>query len=153
MPHPLNLSDAELISRLSYTEDSFVERKSKSDRPGWLRTVVAFANSTPVGLPAILFIGVDDAGQIAPDVDTEKTMQAFSDYVDAHAWPPIYKFPRTLVHAGKSCVAVLVPGSAERPHFAGRAFVRVGTQTKDASEAQFSELIASRNSKVRELLA
>jgi hypothetical protein len=46
-------------------------------------------------------------------------------------------------------VAVAVPGSPERPHFAGRAYVREGTQTKDASARQFEELIASRSGKAR----
>jgi predicted HTH transcriptional regulator len=75
----LHLTDAELIARLTMTEDSFVERKSQTDRAGWLKTVVAFANSTPIGLPAVLFIGVSDDGVVSANVDVEKTMQAFSD--------------------------------------------------------------------------
>jgi len=151
--HSLNLTDAELIARLTQTEDSFVERKSKSDKGGWLKTVVAFANSVPVGLPAVLFIGVNDDGQIAESVDTEKAMQIFSDFIGEHAWPPVYSLARDLTHHGRSCIAVIVPGSPERPHFAGKAFVRAGTQTKEASDAQYTELIASRNSKVSEILA
>jgi hypothetical protein len=131
------------------TEDSFIERKSQTDKSGWLKTVVAFANSTPIGLPAVLFIGVSDDGVISASVDVERTMQAFSDYVAAHAWPPIFTLPRALTSQGNSCVAVIVPGSAERPHFAGRSFVRVGTQTKEASDEQFAALVASRSSKAR----
>jgi hypothetical protein len=153
MPHPLHLTDAELVARLTQTEDSFVERKSQSDKSGWLRTTVAFANSTPVGLPSVLFIGASDDGQISANVDVEKTLQAFSDHIGAHAWPPIFTTARELTHAGRSCVAVIVPGSAERPHFAGRAYVREGTQTKDASAAQFTTLIASRNSKARAIIS
>ena len=152
MSSPLHLTDAELAARLTQTEDSFVERKSQSDRPGWLRTTVAFANSTPIGLPSVLFIGVSDDGQISANVEVEKTLQAYSDYIGDHTWPPIYTLARELTHNGRSCVAVIVPGSAERPHFGGRAFVRVGTQTKDASAEQFAELIASRNSKARYIL-
>jgi hypothetical protein len=142
----LHLTDAELIARLTMTEDSFIERKSQSDRNGWLRTVVAFANSTPIGLPAVLFVGVSDDGVISANVDVERALQTFSDYVDAHVWPPIFTLPRTLNYQGNSCVAVIVPGSSERPHFAGRSFVRVGTQTKDASDQQFESLISDRNS-------
>jgi hypothetical protein len=152
MSHSLNLTDAELVARLTQIEDSFVERKSKSDKGGWLKTVVAFANSVPVGLPAILFIGVSDDGQIADGVDIEKTLQTFSDVLGQHAWPPIYTVPRVLTHNARSCVAVVVPGSSERPHFAGRAFVRDGTQTKDASPQQFDALIASRSGKARRIL-
>jgi hypothetical protein len=151
MSHPLHLTDAELIARLTQTEDSFVERKSQSDKSGWLRTTVAFANSTPIGLPSVLFIGVSNDGQISANVDVEKTLQAFSDHIGAHAWPPIYALARELTHAGRSCVAAIVPGSVERPHFAGRAYVREGTQTKDASMDQFERLIAERSSKVHEI--
>jgi hypothetical protein len=39
-----------------------------------------------------------------------------------------------------------------RPHFAGEAYVRVGDQIRPASEDQFSQLIATHNSKARTLL-
>jgi hypothetical protein len=52
-----------------------------------------------------------------------------------------------LTHEGRECVAVIVPGSANRPHFAGRAYVRNGTETNDASEQQFDRLIADRTSR------
>lgn len=146
------LTDNELIARLRSFEDAFVERKSKSDRGGWLKTIVAFANSTPIGYPATLFIGVDDSGQIVDQMNVESTMRSVSDLVGEHAWPPIYILPKAVSHEGKSCVAVIVPGSSERPHFAGRSYVRVGEQTKDASEQQFAELIAQRSSKARKIL-
>lgn len=148
---PLHLTDGELIARLTQIEDSFVERKSQSDKAGWLRTTVAFANSTPVGLPAVLFIGVNDDGTIEDGVNVERTMQTFSDFVASHAWPPIFTIPRTITHGSRPCVAVIVPGSPEGPHFAGRSYVRVGTQTKEASSAQFAELIAVHSSKAREI--
>lgn len=52
------LSDDDLLSsRLSNTEDNFVERKRFSDDRQWLRTAVAFANSCPIGYPGILSSG------------------------------------------------------------------------------------------------
>jgi hypothetical protein len=50
----IDLSDADL-SRLTTFEDAFVERKSPGETRDLLKTAVAFANSTPVGYPAILF--------------------------------------------------------------------------------------------------
>jgi hypothetical protein len=47
------LSDIDLAARLTDTEDHFTERKSKSDKGGWLRTTVAFANSTPIPVSPI----------------------------------------------------------------------------------------------------
>lgn len=34
------------------------------DDKDWKKTAVAFANSVPVGLPAVLYIGVRDNGEI-----------------------------------------------------------------------------------------
>ena len=109
MSHPLHLTDAEFVARLTQTEDSFVERKSQTDKSGWLRATVAFANSTPIGLPSVLFIGVSDDGQISANVDVEKTLQAFSDHVGAHAWPPIYALPRELTMPGDLAWQSLYP--------------------------------------------
>ena len=147
----IELSDQDLLLRLRTFEDSFVERKSSSDKGGWLRTVVAFANSAPVGAPAVLFIGVADDGTIQSDINLETVQQKFSSVI-SKAYPPIATFPKVLEQGGKQFLAVIVPGSPERPHFAGRAYIRDGSQTKKASEPQFAELIAQRNSKARELL-
>jgi hypothetical protein len=146
-------SDADFIARLTSVEDQFVERKSKSDKGGWLRTTVAFANSTPIGYPAVLFIGVGDDGTIADNVNVGDTMKWYSDVINNGVWPPIYTAPRSLTHTGKSFIAVIIPGSAERPHFVGKSYVRSGTQSIEATEAQYTELIAQRLSKARELLA
>ena len=59
-----NLSDADLASRLTNFEDHFVERKTSGDQADWVKTVVAFANSTPIGYPAVLFIGVKTTGPL-----------------------------------------------------------------------------------------
>jgi predicted HTH transcriptional regulator len=58
------LSDQELFLRLSNFEDYFVERKSKGDTRDITKTAVAFANSAPIGYPAVLFVGVKDDGTI-----------------------------------------------------------------------------------------
>lgn len=53
---------------------------------------------------------------------------------------------------GKYIVAVIVQPDSDKPHFAGPAFVRVGSESKKASEVQFDELITSRTNKARPLL-
>jgi hypothetical protein len=50
--------------------------------------------------------------------------------------------------SGRECLAVVVPGSPKRPHFAGPAYVRVGSETKNASDEEYAKLIAERHSKV-----
>jgi predicted HTH transcriptional regulator len=58
----IEITDQDLLLRLRSFEDAFVERKTSGDSKDWLKTVVAFANSTPVGYPAVLFIGVKNDG-------------------------------------------------------------------------------------------
>jgi predicted HTH transcriptional regulator len=98
------LTEEALILRLQSTEHDFVERKSRSDQGGWLQSAVAFANSTPVGWPAVLFVGVDDDGkpQLAPEKleDLEKSV---SDVLE-QAYPAIYRHVIPLQWAdGLSC--------------------------------------------------
>ncbi len=141
-----------LVLRLRSTEHDFVERKSRSDRNGWLQSAVAFANSAPVGWPAILFVGVDDEGN--PQQGKEK-LEDLAKSVSAlleRAYPPLYRHIVPLHLDSGSCLAVVIPGSATRPHFAEKAYVREGPETKDASERQFDRLVAERQSKVREIL-
>ena len=146
-----DLSQQELIARLTNYEDAFVERKSASDSGDWVKTVVAFANSAPVGYPAVLYIGVRNDGSIEGKANLDSLQVSLNQKISL-AYPTIYYLPRILEHEGKQCLAVIIPGSAARPHFAGPAYIRVGSETRMASEQQFVELIASRRSKVREIL-
>ena len=60
--------DEDLLFRLRNFEDNFVERKTARDTKDWLKTVVAFANSTPLGSAAAMFIGVRQDGSIEDTV-------------------------------------------------------------------------------------
>ena len=50
----VNLNDADLLAVMKNFEDHLVERKTVKDHKDWKKTAVAFANSVPVGLPAVL---------------------------------------------------------------------------------------------------
>lgn len=81
--------------------------------------------------------GVDDDGsaQQGPE-KLEELSKSVSDTLE-RAYPPIYFDIRPLHVGDRACLAVVIPGSDRRPHFAGRAYVRNGPQTTDASETQF----------------
>ena len=145
------LTDEALLLKLRGAEHDFVERKPRGQKGDWLQVAVAFANSAPIGWPAVLFIGVDDMGtpQQGPEKleDLEKSIAGIIE----QAYPPIY-FDIRPIHIGETaCLAVVIPGSANRPHFAGKSYVRKGPETREASDGQFAELIASRNGKAREI--
>jgi predicted HTH transcriptional regulator len=146
-----SLTDADLLSRLTNFEDNFVERKTSGDHKDWLKTAIAFANSTPIGFPAVLFVGVRDDGNPECGLNLDRLQQTFGSKMQA-AYPPVYFATKILGANDRQFLAVIVPGSADRPHFAGPSYVRKGSVTEVASEAQFAELLASRQSKSGEIL-
>lgn len=147
----IEITDADLLLRLTNYEDHFVERKTQGDNRDWLKTVVGFANSAPIGYPAVLYIGVRDSGEIEEGVNLDSLQKSFGKKLE-DAYPPIYYMTKVLAKDGKQFIAVIVPGSEHRPHFAGRSYVRIGSETRVASEQHFDNLIAQRHSKTYEIL-
>jgi hypothetical protein len=147
----LQLTDADLLLRLEDTEDSTVERKSASDYRDCLKAAVAFSNSLPFSDPGIIFVGVYDDGRVQENNNLESIQRKVSGEIK-RIYPPIYPQLKVMKKGGREFLSVIVRGSPERPHFAGQAYVRTGTETVAASEQQFSRLIAERNSKAREIL-
>lgn len=60
--------------------------------------------------------------------------------------------PKIITESGRQALAIIIPGSESRPHFAGLSYIRNGSESIEASEEQFSRLIAQRNSKVTRIL-
>jgi hypothetical protein len=147
----IELRDEEILLRLTNFEDAFVERKSTGDMRDLLKTAVAFANSTPIGYPAILFYGVTDKGVPEGKANLDSLQKTISDKL-SDAYPPIFYLSKVLQQDDKQFLAILIPGSEDRPHFAGQSYIRDGSQSKEASGRQFEQLIAERNSKTREIL-
>jgi hypothetical protein len=144
-----NLSDDDLRRLRTDTENNFVERKPIRDKDGWLRTAVAFANSTSVDAPAFLLIGIRDDGayeNLPSDHNWEKLQKTVTTEL-TRAYPPLYFVQRVIQDPdGRSLLVVIISGSPERPHFAGKSYLRVGPETRQASEVQFNAMIAERNS-------
>lgn len=144
------LSDRELLARLRNVEDPFVERKVDGDLKDCLKTAVAFANTLPNGIPGVLFIPVKNDGTVKTGIDLDLLQRRISERL-ASAYPALHYFQRIIEADGNPLIAVIVPGSSERPHFSGPAFVRDGSKTVQASAEQFERLIARRQSVVEEL--
>jgi hypothetical protein len=148
----VDLSDAELLARMKNFEDHFVERKTVRDDKDWKKTAVAFANSVPVGLPAVLFIGVRNNGEIEnPQPNMDEVQKKFNTQMQ-RVYPRIAYVPKIVADSGRQALAVIIPGSESRPHFAGLSYVRRGSETFEASEEQFAELVAQRSSKAALIL-
>ena len=137
------LTNEEILLRLDDPEGSYIERKTKNDLNDCLKTVVALANSTPVGLYSIMFIGVRDNGEIEPNLDLDRLQKSVAKEIHP-AYPGIAVEYRILNKGGAQFLAVLVPGSENKPHFTGPSYIRKGSQSVVASDAQFEALIAER---------
>lgn len=107
---------------LTNLEDAFVERKSTGDMRDLLKTAVGLANSMPVGYPAILFYGVTNKGEPEGKANLDRLQRTLSEKL-SEAYPPIYYLPKVLRHKGKEFLAVIIPGSEDRPHFAGQSYM------------------------------
>lgn len=147
----IELGDDDILRRLINTEDSTVERKTAADYRDCRKTAVAFSNSLPVGNPGIIFVGVRDDGTPEQNNNLDSLQKKLSEELN-RIYPPIYPQIKVMKTDRRELLAVIVRGSENRPHFAGPAYVRDGTQSVNASEEQFRRLIAQRNSKAHELL-
>jgi hypothetical protein len=145
-PVMISLTNEDILLRLSNREDSTVERKTASDYGDCRKTAVAFSNSLPIGDPGILFVGVYDDGTVESSTNLESLQNKVSKEFKK-IYPAIYPQSRVMSKDGKEFLAVIVRGSENRPHFAGQSYIRDGTQSIPASQEQFNNLIAERNSK------
>lgn len=142
-----------LLERLNNKEDDFTERKTESVKSSELRqALVAFANSVPERQIAVLFIGVTDDGKVTGVANSDSFQKKLREIAENCCYPSVKYQSQVLEVEGKSVVAVLVEASPERPHFAGPAFIRRGSESVAASKEMYEELIASRNTKSGKLL-
>jgi hypothetical protein len=148
---PIFPTDSELLAKLPNREDAFVERKLFSDTDDWLRTAVAFANTCPIGFHGVLFVGVKEDGTVQEQQNVESVQNKVAKKIN-EAYPQIFYSLKILEKDGRQFIAAIIPGSAERPHFVGGAYVRQGSSNMPANEVLFSELVAQRNSKAYAIL-
>ncbi len=142
-----------LLHRLADHEDNFIERKTEAaaNRDEIRKAVVSFANSVPEHREAVLFIGVTNNGSVVGVKDPDG-MQKTVRLACERCYPRIAYTAEVLVVGEKAAVAVVVAASKNRPHFTGPAYVRVGSESVEASKEQFEALILSRNDKVGAIL-
>ena len=142
-----------VLDRLRSLEDNYTERKLEGVNAADLRrSLVAFANSVPSDRPGILFLGVRDDGDIVGVSNSDALQKTIRRIAENDCYPPIRYACEVVRSTGVDVLAVIVPASTDRPHFAGAAFVRRGSESVAASPEMLDELIASRNSKAGALL-
>ncbi len=147
------MANEDLMNRLGNAEDNFVERKPGNlNRDDIRKTVVAFANSVPDGRTGVLFIGIRNDGRIEGVPNPDKLQKTVREVCEQDCYPPI-KFSAEVLKTPEGLVlAIVVPSSVNKPHFAGPAYVRRGSESIAASLEVFDELVHSRNSKCAAVL-
>jgi hypothetical protein len=136
-----------VLGRLTDEEDLFVERKSTPRAEEIRKTVVAFANGLPSSDTGVLFLGIDNNGRPSGKIeDPDKTQRDVRNWLQ-ECFPPIDGFRLcALTVDGQHVVAVEVSASRDRPHFTGRPWVRVGSETTQVlSRELFDRMIDDRN--------
>ncbi|MFZ3375000.1 MAG: ATP-binding protein [Chthoniobacterales bacterium] len=146
------LKEEELRELMRTSETNWVERKTSYNPSEVKKTIVAFANSVSEGEHAVLFIGVDPSGKPVHVENADKRQRDIRNLAEQECFPSIRCHPTVVRQNGSEIIAVVVGFSPERPHFAGHAFIRTGSETRKASGQIFEELVASRIDKVRRLL-
>jgi predicted HTH transcriptional regulator len=145
------LDDSALLRLLHSTENSFVERKTVGDQKDWIKTVVAFANTLANDQEGVLFIGATDKGQIEETTSGLDNLQKTLSEKLKSVYPNVYYTTRTVLESGRECLAVIVPGSPLKPHFAGQLFLRDGSKTVVAAAEKYETLLAARLGKTFEI--
>ncbi|MFZ1084819.1 MAG: ATP-binding protein [Terracidiphilus sp.] len=147
MDFNVEMSDDTLLSRLRNEEDHFVERKTTSDINDCVKTVVAFANSAPIGMPCVLYVGAYYDGSFEQKtIDFDSIQKSLNNKLKS-VYPRVPYVARVLNSGVNQVLAVIVVGSEFRPHFAGPSYIRIGSESKEATTEQLSLLIAQRSSK------
>lgn len=142
----------ELKGRLRDHEDGWVERKTKNIKDDEiLEALVGFANSVPSREKGLLFIGVADDGKLLGVDNTDKLQKKIHQLAE-WCYPPVLYQSQVIEEDNIHIVAVIIVASSEKPHFAGPAYIRVGSQFQKASPRLFRELIARTNDIVDAIL-
>ncbi len=143
----------ELLKRLRDTEDQFTERKLEgAGSAAFKKALVAFANSLPPNRTAVLFVGVEDDGTVKGVSAPDKQQHTIRELAEKECYPPIYVDLEALNTSQGTVIAAIVHYSDRRPHFAGPAYVRRGSQSVAATDQLYRKLLLSQDDKRRFLL-
>jgi len=148
-----NSDDPALLAQVRDLEDQYVERKLEgAGGKVFKKTLIAFANSVPPGRSATLLVGVGDSGAIVGVANPDGLQKTLRNIAENECFPPIAIDLATFVVDEKHIVAAIVKDSAMRPHFAGAAFVRRGSESIEATTEIYRSLLLAQDEKRRYIL-
>jgi hypothetical protein len=135
------------------SEDGFTEWKLEGTKDSEVReSLVAFANTVVAKQMGVIRFGIANNGDQVGVGSTDALQKRVRKIATTQCYPPVLIQSRVEEIDGIDVVAVEVPASISGPHFAGVAFVRVGSENVKASADQFDKLILRRISKCAAIL-
>jgi len=143
--------DDELRARLGDAEDALVERKESPHLEAVKEAASGLANTLAEGTTGVVFIGVKNNGTPTGKLgDVDAVLKKVRGYL-SQCYPPLPYQLHALQANGADVVAIVVSPSRDRPHFTGKAYVRKGAETIEASQDAIGQLLDQRNSLVAAL--
>lgn len=146
------LDNTTLVSLVNSPESQELERKPGVSSAEVRKALSAFANSTSEGRYSVLLLGVGDRpGTVIGVTDEPDKLQKTIVSIADGCYPPIPIDVQVFDVAGKRVVAVIVAHSKNRPHFTGQAYVRRGSMSQNATDAEYDEFVLDRIDKARRI--
>ena len=129
---------------LSTEEDERIERKAGFDHKEIRQALIAFANDQAGRGGGYLIIGQAPNKEIRGiKLNKDEAQLKIADIAKDQCRPTIPVSIEVIERDGKRVVVVEVRASPAKPHFHGDAWVRVGSQTRRATDAEIVLLRAS----------
>ena len=120
-------------------------KASLSDLERITEMVCSFANSKG----GIILIGISDTGKIHGIDIGRQTVERLTNTIVDNLDPKIYPEIKSLKIDKKSIILIKVEESSDKPHLAyGKAFVRVGKNTKSMSRSEYERMLLKRRPRI-----
>jgi hypothetical protein len=128
----------ERIEKLLAAEESErLERKQGMDEEGILKSIIAFANDMYGRGGGWLIVGqAPNKAVVGLQIGDDEVQRRISDLARNNCCPAIPVSLECYEKDGKRVAIVEVRPSPARPHFAGKAWVRMGSTTRRATDAE-----------------
>lgn len=136
------MNEKELKKLIEKGENETLEFKtSLSDLQRIVEIVCSFANKKG----GSILIGVDKEGKVKGIKLGEKTLERLTDTIVDNTDPNVYPEVRSKKVDGQTIIIITIKGNSNKLHTAyGRAFIRVGKNTKLMKQGEYERLLLER---------
>jgi len=122
---------------LAAEESETLERKQSLDKDGLIKSMIAFANDMyGRGCGWVIVGQAPNKSLVGLQVGDDEAQRMISDLARNACTPAIPVSVECYQKEGKRLAVIEVRASPARPHFTGKAWVRMGSTTRQATDAE-----------------